>query len=130
MDDRKKFRDLYIQTAQEHITAIKNLFDDVLTSTEQVAVITELHRHFHSLKGESFVMNYQHFGMYVTVLEKYFKALMEEKSSFPGEKAGVIKDAIQTMSQTFQSLKESDNEPESLDEMTSELKKVLGVEIT
>ena len=124
MDD--KYRELFFQTASEHIKRMRELSMSSSLSSEE---IEELHRHAHSLKGEAFVMGYQELGKYATVLEKFIKQYKDTKNIIPVEKLPIISSAVIYMTSSVDAIKSAGKEPDTMVNEIDKLQKQLGVVI-
>ena|SRR3989344_7901312 len=76
MDDLSEFQELFIKSAKEHLDELADL-NTQLSGTDFKKVIESVHLHIHSLRGEAYTMYYNQFGNYLSILETYFKSIIE-----------------------------------------------------
>lgn len=76
--DLKSYTDLFLKNARQEIQTLRGL----LGADENLA---ELHRVSHSLKGQSYFMNFNEIGNKAKDLEFFFKALLDKKASLTGQ---------------------------------------------
>jgi chemotaxis protein histidine kinase CheA len=128
MIDNGKFWDLFFTSANEHLTVLETQFEQLSDIKNQQSLISELHRHVHSLKGEAFVMGYSKIGNLVTVLEKFFKKLKDENLVFPLDKTTEVKNAVSDLRAILYLVQQTKQEPPDLDQKIILLKNRLEVE--
>lgn len=106
-DDKKKYKDLYIQTAKPYIVDLQNIasFDD--TDLEKVDLI---HRAAHSMGSQSLMMEYNSLGGISRLIEKIFKAKKDEGYVISPETKAVLIKAVSRMHDSVTAIESEGNE--------------------
>jgi chemotaxis protein histidine kinase CheA len=121
----KKYQDLFITSAAEHIEKLRIDVDQFKQTTDK-QIMNQLHIHAHSLKGEALIMGYKQLGRYCLVLERFFKQCLQEEKAFMDEYVSAVIEAIDHLKECLQCIKESLKEPD-LEERIQNLEQRLGV---
>ncbi len=126
MDDLSQFQDLFYESAEKHIGRIKVLLEELI-KLDNSEKLKELHLHLHSLKGEIYAMQYNNFGDYVTILEKYIKGIIEKNGRLGSESSNLLQSEIRMIQTILDKIKNEYKEPEDIVTKSENLRKVLGI---
>lgn len=128
MDDLSQFRDLFFETAGEHIEKLKSLIFRYKTNKDN-NLIAEVHLHLHSLKGEVLAMKFTAFGKYITVLELYVKNIKNTNVQIPEKNLMIIENSVLEVNNILEIIKTVQNEPLDLEEKSNKLSELLGLTV-
>jgi len=107
--DLSKYLDLFVSESRNHI---KN-FDELIVSLEKddndPAVINELFRHMHSLKGMAATMQFDPVSNLAHLLEDLLDKIRDNQHSFKAETADLLLEGNDILSAMITSIENSDN---------------------
>ncbi len=129
MDDIKKFESLFFQSVKQHLEGISDNLKGLSATDNNQHFIEELHRHFHSLKSECFVMGYSQVGAFLTIFEKFLKKHKEDKTTIPSDKAQILSQGITELRVIVEELEHTKQEPKNTYEKAQSYKERLEVVI-
>lgn len=118
-DDGKKFRDMYIKLAKEHLVKLSEAFEE---KTEQLGgkEMEGLVRAAHTLKGQSAGLEYRKMEAMAELIENLLRDVSEGKKEFGFGIRDELKGALKKMSESVASIEKT---KEELD-LTSEIKRM------
>jgi chemotaxis protein histidine kinase CheA len=93
-NDFGSFKELYLQTAREHIKTLHSVLIVLANHGENTKAIIEAHIAAHSLKGESFAMGNLTTSQVAHVLENLFAKAKSEGMTFSIALTEAIADAL------------------------------------
>src|SRR5579872_6879010 len=108
--EQTKYKSLYLQTARQYVTELKENLTQLGTGNTTQDVIDSLHREAHSLTGQSAMMGYQGMNTVSSLLEKIFKAKKEKKLELADELLSHIVEAVNDLEKCLDSIDTSDKE--------------------
>lgn len=122
-----KFKDAYLSEAEDHLQKL----DDSLLLLEKhpkdKAILNDLMRSAHTLKGSSSSMGYSKTAFLTHVMEDVFDDARNGKISINKEIISILFKTVDTLSRTIISIKEEDKEIDDVEEEANTLKMATGV---
>ena len=79
-EDRVKYKSLFVQTAQEYVTALQKNLSLFVTDASNKEAINGIFVAAHSLTSQSLLMGYTQTGNFVSLIEKIFRAKKDNAS--------------------------------------------------
>jgi two-component system chemotaxis sensor kinase CheA len=109
-DDQAKYKSLYLQTARQYVTELKDSLNQLGTGNGTDEVIESLHRAAHSLGGQSAMMSYNSMYTISSVIEKIFKAKKEKKIDITDTLLADLVTAVNEMEKCLDSIDKDNKE--------------------
>jgi chemotaxis protein histidine kinase CheA len=106
-DDKKKYKDLYLQTAKPYVKDLQNIASYADTDSEKIDLI---HRAAHSMGSQSLMMEYNSLGKLSRLIEKIFKSKKDEDYTITPETKVVLMKAVSRMNNSLAAIENDDNE--------------------
>lgn len=110
MVDLTDYKQLYFQTASEHLKTLQSNFPIFMSNNSNVEVLKVLHRSAHSMKGQSVLMGHITIGALCKELEYIFRELIDKKISMSDQLGKAIADSFQNLYDSLQSIRTNDKE--------------------
>ncbi|HSX09699.1 MAG TPA: Hpt domain-containing protein [Candidatus Saccharimonadales bacterium] len=126
-DEQQKYKELYLRTARQYVTEMKDNVSQLLTGNETADVIEALLLSAHSLKGQSQMMGYDSMSSVSSVLEKIFRAKKDTTFTLSHDLISKLPDAVQTMSEDLDEIDNNDKENDVTD-VADMLQTLSGIE--
>jgi chemotaxis protein histidine kinase CheA len=126
--DLSHFKELYLTTARQYLTAMKKHIAVLVEDTHNEASITEVHISAHSLKSQSLVMQHQSIGMLCALIEKIFREAKEKELPLSSEVLIAIQDAILMMESSLNHI-EKENSEVDLSYETQNIETLSGIKV-
>jgi len=108
--EQTKFKSLYLQTARQYVSELKENLNQLGTGNTTEDVIDSLHREAHSLTGQSAMMGYQWMNTVPSLMEKIFKARKEKKLELVDDLLARLVEAVNDLEKCLDSIDKSDKE--------------------
>src|SRR6185437_4530210 len=108
LDDQQKYKSLYLQTARQLTTQIQENLTTLNKGEESEEILETLHRTFHSLKGQSEMMEYHAIGSLSKLLEFTFAAKREGKLTLNEEIIKKVQEAISAIENCLKEIEIND----------------------
>lgn len=119
-DEQKQYKDLYLKSAHEYITELKDTMNKLQSGDESEGVIDTLHRDAHSLKGQSAMMDFTSVNRLSYVMEHVFQKKKEKALEIKDELAVKLNEAIAGLENCMNEIEKTDHETD-LSEVTKSL---------
>lgn len=106
-DDKKKYKDLYVQSAKPYIADLQKIaaLQDTDAATTEV-----IHRAAHSMGSQSLMMDYTSIGTLSRLIERIFKAKVDENYVISPETKEVLMKAVGRMDESVQKIADEGQE--------------------
>jgi two-component system chemotaxis sensor kinase CheA len=127
-EDQQKYKALYLQTARQITSEIKESLAKLSSGNDTQEIIEVLHRAFHSLKGQSEMMEYQALGSLSRLLEFTFAAVRESKLTLSEDIVQKIHEAVAEIETCFNEL-EKNNKESDLSQITKSLQSLTKIQL-
>ena len=124
-EDQQKYKAFYLQTARQLLTELQENLTKLSSSNESEEVLEVLHRTFHSLKGQSEMMEYHAVGSLARLLEFTFAAKREGKLTLSEEIVKKIQEAVTQIEKCLEEI-EKDGKEKDLSQITHDIKGLVG----
>jgi chemotaxis protein histidine kinase CheA len=108
--EQTKYKSLYLQTARQYVTEMKENLNQLGTGNTTDDVIDSLHREAHSLTGQSAMMDYQRMNSVTSLLEKIFKAKKDKKLELADDLLAKLVEAVNELEKCLDSIDTTDKE--------------------
>lgn len=125
-DDQAKYKSLYLQTAKQYITELKDALNQQGSGNGTDDVIESSHRAAHSLSSQSAMMSYSSMQMISSVMEKIFKAKEEKKIDISDALLADLVTAVNEMEKCLDSI-DKDNKETDLSKNIELLKSTANI---
>jgi len=109
-DDQAKYKSLYLQTARQYVTELKDSLNQLGTGNGNDEVVESLHRAAHSLGSQSAMMSYDSMRTISSILEKIFKAKREKKIDISDALLADLVTAVNEMEKCLDSIDKDNKE--------------------
>lgn len=109
-DEQLKYKSLYVKTAKQYLTELKENLSQLGTGNRTDDVIDALHIAAHALAGQSAIMGYQSMNTISSLLEKIFKAEKEKKLELSDELLTKLVNAVDEMERCVVSIDDNNQE--------------------
>lgn len=106
-EDKKKYRDLYIQTAKPYL---KDLQKIATLKNEDAEALEVIHRAAHSLGSQSLMMEFNSLGLLSRAIEKIFKMTRDGDYKLNAETKEVLVKAIERMKESVDGIEKGGSE--------------------
>lgn len=126
-EDQQKYKTLYLQTSRQIVIEIKENLAKLNSGDDTEEVIEALHRFFHSLKGQSEMMEYQALGSLTKLLEFTFAAKREGKLTLSGAIVKKIQEADLEIEKCIDEI-EKNNKESDLSQITKDLRLLTNIQ--
>jgi len=124
-EDQQKYKAFYLQTARQLLIELQNNLTKLSSGNETEEVLEVLHRTFHSLKGQSEMMEYHAVGSLSRLLEFTFAAKREGKLTLSKEIVKKVEEAVTEIEKCLAEI-ETNGKEKDLSTITQELKGLVG----
>ncbi len=121
-----QFKDLWVQTARERVQTLNDLLLNLEKKPDELAIIDELMRAGHSLKGESGAMGYEQIASLSHVIEDLFTGIGKGEIKFNSDIMDQLLAAIDNISLSVDNI-EADKPEENSKNITEKIKKLTGL---
>lgn len=118
--DVNSYKGLYLKTSQERLQKILENIIVLEKNPGESEAVDAIHLDAHSLKGASKLMGYEQISTIAYLIETFFSTFKENKNSISPPDLNMIKDSVDCIVQSVQTLDESDKDVD----LTSEIKKL------
>ncbi|MBI4009487.1 Hpt domain-containing protein [Candidatus Roizmanbacteria bacterium] len=122
--DISSYKNLFVESAREFIYLMKKNLQILNIDQQKKEAVYEMFRGAHSLKSQSYAMDYMKTAEFCTVLEDYFHEINDKKRLYSNNLNNVILDAISNIEQSVNQINQNNIELD-LSENTDKLKKIL-----
>ena len=126
--DLSAYKNLYLQTAREHIGVIRNGLLMIRLNPEDKASLEKVHISAHSIKGQSLAMGYEKTALYARLLEYIFRDALDKKLELTPEKIACLKDSVTHIEESLASIEKNNKEIDLLDKQNA-LSKMCGIKV-
>lgn len=92
--DKAKYKALYVKTASDYITELKEQLAKLTSGEESIDTITIVHRAAHSLGSQSQLMGYETTQAACRTIEKLFKAKKETNVDISPQTYLIVADLV------------------------------------
>ncbi len=111
MDGLAKYKGLYIETAREYLQEMREKVALLSRGEKKEELVKAIHRAAHSLSGQSSVAGYGHIAGVASVIERIFKAQLDDQvSDLEDEVLSNISSAIEKMLLSVQAIEADEEE--------------------
>ena len=124
-EDQQKYKAFYLQTARQLLTELQNNLIKLSSGNETEEVLEVLHRTFHSLKGQSEMMEYHAVGSLSRLLEFTFAAKREGKLTLSKEIVKKVEEAVTEIEKCMEEIEKNGKEKD-LSQITQDIKGLVG----
>lgn len=108
--DLSSYKILYIQTAEDYVTAMKASLVVIENDTKNHKAMETMYLAGHSLKSQSLIMGYKNTASFAEFIEHTFRNVTEGNKEISEKILGEIKQALQKLEQSLINIKELDKE--------------------
>lgn len=122
------YKDAYLQAAYENIGLMSDTVEQLLENPSNSEALTTLFIKSHSLKGQSMTMGFSGIAKSALVIERYTRPLKDANQPVNKDFLPTIKNAIEQMKKSLDSVKSNDKEAPLSSTITT-LEKTLGVTV-
>ncbi len=128
-EDQQKYKSLYLQTSRQLILELKDNLTKLSSGQASEDILDDSHRTFHSLKGQSEMMEFHAIGTLSRLLEYTFAAKKEGNLDFTNEIIKKMQDSVTAIETCLLEI-EKNNKESDLSQVTEEMKSLVpNVEI-
>jgi chemotaxis protein histidine kinase CheA len=120
VDELKKYKNLYLQTAAQYVESIKTSSNSLTKDPKNTDAIKQLHIDSHSLKSQSLMMQYNNIGHFCEVVEKAMAQVIEANQEVPPQVLSLIQEGIGGVEKALKEIEANDTEVD-LTEVTNKL---------
>jgi len=124
-EDQQKYKAFYLQTARQLLTELQNNLIKLSSGNETEEVLEVLHLTFHSLKGQSEMMEYHAVGSLSRLLEFTFAAKREGKLTLSKEIVKKVEEAVTEIEKCMEEIEKNGKEKD-LSQITQDIKGLVG----
>ena len=121
-----QFKDLWVQTARERVQTLSDLLLKLEKNPNELAIIDELMRAGHSLKGESGAMGYEQIASLSHVIEDLFTGIGKGEIKFNSDIMDQLLAAIDNISLSVDNI-EADKPEENSSSISDKIKALTGL---
>ena len=115
--DISQYRDLYIQTARDLVSAMQKHINHLSTNANDKKTIYELYRAVHSLKSQSLMMGYTQLGLTNRLAEALFKEIHEGKQTLSNEVLSLMTEVVSHMKNSLDQIQNKNQEADLRDDI-------------
>ena len=115
--DISQYRDLYIQTARDLVSAMQKHINHLLTNANDKKTVYELYRAVHSLKSQSLMMGYTQLGLTNRLVEALFKEIHEEKQTLSNAILSLTTEIVSHMKNSLDQIQNKNQEADLRDDI-------------
>ena len=115
--DISQYRDLYIQTARDLVSAMQKHINHLLTNANDKKTVYELYRAVHSLKSQSLMMGYTQLGLTNRLAEALFKEIHEGKQTLSNEVLSLTTEVVSHMKNSLDQIQNNNQEADMRDDI-------------
>ena len=115
--DISQYRDLYIQTARDLVSAMQKHINHLLTNANDKKTVYELYRAVHSLKSQSLMMGYTQLGLTNRLAEALFKEIHEGKQTLSNEVLSLTTEVVSHMKNSLDQIQNKNQEADLRDDI-------------
>ena len=108
--DLAKYKNLYLQTAREHLIDIKKNLALLDANPTDKQVIYEVFRLFHSLKSQNYFMGFEQTAHFCKILEVYLRKINQGESIYQPALSHFILEAIIKLENSLVSIEKKNKE--------------------
>jgi len=108
--DLAKYKNLYLQTAREHLIDIKKNLALLDANPTDKQVIYEVFRLFHSLKSQNYFMGFEQTAHFCKILEVYLRKINQGESIYQPALFHLILEAIIKLENSLASIEKENKE--------------------
>ena len=124
--DYTKFKDLYLQTAQEYVDQLTQGIHSLSENISDLQKIPSLHIAAHSLKGQSLAIGFPMVGRLSYILEKVFYGVKGNTFTLSPDLVQLMQESVSKIEESLHSIAENDKEVDLLQEI-EKLEAVSGI---
>lgn len=106
-DDKKKYKDLYLQTAKPYIADLEKI-EKMQTGNAEILEVT--HRAAHSLGSQSLMMEYNSIGKLSRLIEKILKSKIDGEFTITDEVRASLVKAVAAIKASVDAIEQTDAE--------------------
>lgn len=125
-DEQIKYKSLYLQTARQYATDLKENINQLGTGNETDEVVATLYLSAHSLAGQSAVMGYESVRQIASLLEKIFKEKKEKKIDLSDKLLKTLVESVDAIEKSLESI-DKENQESDTTQTASHLREVAGI---
>jgi len=117
--DVAQYKALYLKTARQYVTAIKDSLTQLAQSPADQALIAKAHLSAHSLGSQSLVMGFTQIGQLSRTVEYLFYGIKQTNGSVTPEMITAITQVAQTMDTILTDIEQNVAEPDMQQTITA-----------
>lgn len=106
-DDKKKYKDLYLQTAKPYIVDLEKI-EKMQTGDAEILEVT--HRAAHSLGSQSLMMEFNSIGMLSRLIEKILKSTIDHEYTIGDDTRASLTKAVASIKASVDAIEQTNNE--------------------
>ncbi len=106
-EDKKKYKSLYLESAKPYVDQLQGI---AVLNMEDQEMLETLHRAAHSMGSQSLMMEYNSLGNLSRLIERIFKAKIDEGYVITPEVQQVLVKAVKQMQASTAQLETQDDE--------------------
>src|SRR3989338_1853905 len=99
--DLAKYKNLYLQTARDHIIDLKKNLALLDANPTDKQIIYEVFRLFHSLKSQNYFMGFEQTAKFCKVFEQFFRDINDGKKIYNPNLSDLILMALNKLENSF-----------------------------
>ncbi|OGK12184.1 hypothetical protein A3C98_04395 [Candidatus Roizmanbacteria bacterium RIFCSPHIGHO2_02_FULL_37_15] len=108
--DLVAYKGLYLETARQHLSDLKNNLLQLNQSPTDQKIIYEIFRLFHSLKSQNYFMGFEKTANLCKVAENYFREIKDGARNYNSNFSHIIQDAILKIENSLTSIEKENKE--------------------
>ena len=108
--DLAKYKNLYLQTARDHIIDLKKNLALLDANPTDKQIIYEVFRLFHSLKSQNYFMGFEQTAKFCKVFEQFFRDINDGKKIYNPNLSDLILMALNKLENSFIAIEQSNRE--------------------
>ena len=108
--DLAKYKNLYLQTARDHIIDLKKNLALLDANPTDKQIIYEVFRLFHSLKSQNYFMGFEQTAKFCKVFEQFFRDINDGKKIYNPNLSDLILRALKKLEDSFIVIEQSSRE--------------------